>query len=734
MKRSGWLLALGLAMLMATLAARPLLIAAPQLRAEVDEGRFDARRAFDRLTRILGDQSPHPADSAANDAVRERLIAEMGAVGLEPRTSDDFACNSFVHNRVVNCARVVNIWATIGPDEGRHMLAVAHYDSALSGPGATDAGIGVATLLESAHLLRDRALERPVTFLLTDGEESGLIGARAFLERNPLAEQVEAAVNFEARGTEGPAIMFETSRPNAQAVHHFARSSGRPVANSLATDFYKMIPNSTDVAVFEERLWTILNFAVIGNETRYHSAGDNLAALSLRSLQHMGDQGSALIADLATAPTAVTTGERIYADLLGRYLVVLPAMLGLIILGLLLLLFAVHGWKRGGLGRSGIAFLAAVAGAAALAWLGQTTVGLFRAGDFWRAWPIASSIAVQFGALAATLFALRLLARDMKVERLRTAFWLFFLLLGTAVTLIAPGGAILFLLPTLPLAAAAFVPRAERIAAWASAFLLFLLLAPLLHLIEVLLFHGSAWIFAPLAVLILLPLLIELKPLVDGVGMRAVIAGGGVAAALAWLIVGLVPAYSEDRQQQFAIEYFLDSDSGVARWLVNNDGAPLPEGFEGFERGFEPHWSKRKRWSAPAPALALAAPAAELLGERRTHGGRRIRVRIAAGGAESVTLKVPTQAGAVAAGAPDFMRRFGQGSADDPFWLRCQGRSCDGAVFDLLLATQEPVELTLIGLHRGLPEEAAPFVAARPAHARPQYVIDGRYSVRRARF
>ena len=45
---------------------------------------FDANRAAARLARILGDQRPHPVDSAAGDAVRERLIAEMRGVGLEP--------------------------------------------------------------------------------------------------------------------------------------------------------------------------------------------------------------------------------------------------------------------------------------------------------------------------------------------------------------------------------------------------------------------------------------------------------------------------------------------------------------------------------------------------------------------------------------------------------------------------------------------------------------------------
>ena len=88
--------------------------------------------------------------------------------------------------------------------------------------------------------------------------------------------------------------MFETSRPNGAAIALYRAAAARPVANSLSTDLYGLIPNSTDVAVFEERPWTILNFAVIGNETRYHSAGDDLAALDRRSLQHMGEQALAV--------------------------------------------------------------------------------------------------------------------------------------------------------------------------------------------------------------------------------------------------------------------------------------------------------------------------------------------------------------------------------------------------------------------------------------------------------
>ena len=78
-----------------------------------------------------------------------------------------------------------------GPAAGRHLLLVSHYDCTPPGPGASDDGIGVATMLEIAPLLRGRALARPVTFLFDEGEELGLLGARAFLERDPLAARVD---------------------------------------------------------------------------------------------------------------------------------------------------------------------------------------------------------------------------------------------------------------------------------------------------------------------------------------------------------------------------------------------------------------------------------------------------------------------------------------------------------------------------------------------------------------
>jgi hypothetical protein len=734
MKRYPYLLlAAAFALLIGALALKSVTIEPPAVRTASDGG-FDTTRAVRRLDRILGDGQPHPVDSAASDSTRNRLMAEMRGVGLEPQVTDDFACNGFERAPVVACARVRNVVATIGSGRpGPHLLVVAHHDSSPVGPGAADDGIGIAALLETASLLNGVELSRPVTFLITDGEEVGLLGARAFLERNPLAARVDAVVNLEARGTTGPAIMFETSRPNGSALAAFR--SDRPVANSLTADFYRLIPNSTDVALFDERPWTILNFAIIGNETRYHSAGDTLDALDRRSVQHMGDQVFATVRHLATRGTPAAAGERHYVDIAGHALLVVPAMLSFVLLGILVVFFAWTAWRRrAGLGLATAAVVAGIIDAAILTWLGQWTIGLFRAGQWWRAHPEAVSLAMTVSALAACAAAI-LLVRGRPTETLRLAFWLVFLLLAVLISLVAPGGALLFVLP--PLVAAIGIGRRwERAAAVAAAALLFLLFAPLLALVETLLGHASAWTFAPLAAAILWPWLIELRPLFAAARVRVVAPALGLAVVAGWAWAALQPAYSDDRQQRFAIEYGWDSDTSRGRWAIAHDGAPLPDEMAalGRWRSEELSWSAAPRPALPAPALPIDPPRVTLVGSRQTPLGRAVRLRIASQGLDAVALRGPERARLRAVRAGGFLSEVGdEGGGARPI-LRCHGRSCDGATFDLFLAGREATEWIAIGTRYALPAEAQQLRSARPPNARPQYAPDLSVAVARIRF
>ncbi|HYN47068.1 MAG TPA: M20/M25/M40 family metallo-hydrolase, partial [Allosphingosinicella sp.] len=638
-------------------------------------------------------------------------------------------------NRNVSCARVRNLVATIGPAEGRHLLFVSHYDSTFAGPGAADDGIGVAAMLEVAEALRGRRLARPITFLFNEGEEMGLLGARAFLERDPLAGRVEIAVNLEARGVTGPAIMFETSRPNGPAIAFYRAAAARPVANSLSTDLYRLIPNSTDVAVFEARPWTILNFAVIGNETRYHSAGDVLAALDRRSLQHMGDQALAVTEQVAAGEAPQAEGERLYTDVLGRALIVLPLGFGLVMLGVLLLFFLVEGWRRRALGRPLLAMAVAVVGSAALAAAGHFILHLIRPGDFWRAFPMITTSAVYASALAACVAALLLAAGTAERTRLRAAFWLSFLALGAATCVVAPGAAIYFLAPPLAaglgMAGKRWSARSEQAGAILAVVLLYLSFGPALALFEELMNAEPQWIFAPLGAVILLPALIELRPLLARLPRLFVVAGAIDVAITFWLAAAFTPAYSADKQQLFTIEYVWDESANAGRFAINNDGAPVP--YDSAWERVEMPYTTRRRWAAPAPPVPVRAPTATLVAQQEIEGGRRIRVRLAMNGAEAVALIAPADTPLRGAGNGVFMRRFGRGEATDKYFVRCAGRACDGAEIDIVTGTARPVEFTIVGTRSGLPAAAAPLVRARPATARAQYGPDATIAIARTR-
>jgi hypothetical protein len=723
MKRTGLVVALLLSGLLAVMGAKSMLVPIPP--AGVEAGGFDTARAMGRLQHILGDQRPHPVDSAANDEVRERLVAELSALGLAPRIADTFTCNGASSGRTVSCARVRNVVATIGPNEGRHVLLVSHYDSTPTGPGAADDGIGVAAMLEAAAILKDRPLGRPVTLLFNEGEETGLIGARAFLDRDPLAARVDALVNLESRGTTGPAIMFETSRPNGRAIRHYARSVTGPAANSLTTDFSRLIPNQTDVAVLKERPWTILNFAIIGNETRYHSPDDRLANLDPRSLRHMGDQALQTTADLAGGGTAPAGGELLYGDILAIGLVTLPLWFGLALLGALLLGFAWLAWsRRGGVSRGAAALLLAMVDAALTAFILHWLIGWLRPGEYWRAYPEWISLAIDATAMASAAVALLWMTRGTALDRLRLAFWLVFLLLGAGICLVAPGAAIYFLLPPLLAVVGLVWPRVERIATGLALLALAVHWLPLLHLSQVLLDFDYGWVFAPVSVLILFPFLIELKCGLARLGRGRATAAMAALAVLAWLPAALAPAYSPERKQRLSLEYVWDESTGKARWMAYHDRGPLPAEMGSLERGVEVPWSSYRRWAVEARGPAVAPPLLEGISGRSDGGNRLVSFRLRMRGSDVVRLVGPKGARFLAVKAGGSIRRFGKGETKEAPVLRCHGRSCDGLEVALLVAGTAPLEATVIGTRSGLPPEGAALAGARPGTAQPQYVPD----------
>jgi hypothetical protein len=712
--------------LLGALAATPLLVQPPEVRTSSGPGQFDAVRAKARLATILGNQQPHPADSFGDDAVRARLIGQIDALGLHPIVRDQFACNEIYKQRGVSCARVKNVIVALGPATGKALLLNAHYDSTPVGPAAADDGVGVATLLEVASILKNERLNRPVIFLFNEGEELGLIGARAFMA-DPLSGRVDSLVNLEARGTTGPVTMFETSLPNAPPVRAFARAVDRPFANSLTTDFYRQLPNYTDVNSFSERGWLTLNFAMIGNETRYHSPGDDIASLDARSLQHMGDQTLSLARELSTG-TPTGGGTLLFADIAGRQLVMLPAVAGYGLLGVLVIGFAAISFRRGGLWGGLAILVTGIVIGAALAWAGTFLMGLARPGSFWRAYPLWMHLAAYACGLLGAVAALAYIGRRLTIQQLRSSFWLGFLLFGVAIFIIAPGGVIYFLLPPL-IALIGVLVKQERIGAIVAAVLLWLTFGEILALLGDLMNNGPFFIFAPLALIIAMPWLIEAKSLI---GKHAT----AVAAALmlvGWAAVAAVPAYSADRQQRFLIQHATDTATGKAYWSIVNDRAPLPRNYgnvAGWHRAELPH-IEGKRWIAPAASLAdLTAPKLQLLASSRNGDLRTITFRLETNGAETIFVEGPKDAQIVSAGSGNFVRPIAR-DTEGEYYLSCFGRSCDGAQLQFTTRNANPIAFTLIGMRRGLPATAGPLLGQRPRFARPQYSPDATLTISR---
>ena len=707
--------ALALAFLLAVFALKGLLLVPP---APSPSAEFDTERAIGRLERILGDQRPHPVDSAANDAVRARLIDELRGLGLSPVVRERPDCRALPESPVVSCSLTRNVVAVIGADRpGKALLLNAHYDSTPAGPGAADDGIGVAVLLEIAADLRSKPPAQPVILLFNEGEEYGLNGAGAFVGGDPLARHVGSLINLEARGVDGPAFMFETSELNGPAIDAFAAATRRPYANSLTADFAKLIPNYTDVVVFKDRGWKTLSYAIVGNETRYHSPGDRVEALDRRSLYHMGSEA---LAATRTLPGANGSGQRVYADIAGRLFLSLPLALAALLLAGLFLGSAWIGWRKRALGRPLLACAVAVTAGIAVAFALAYAAGLIRAGDYWRAYPLVSYMAVYAALLAAMLGALRGLGGRTDRDSLRAACWLLTVALGGLLSLLVPGSMIFFLVaPALALAAWAW-PKGRTPLLWAAALIQLLMFAQLLASIELLLIDGPLWAVAPLAALAALPFLVEIarSP------MRWPLIGLTALALLLWAAALLAPRSSAERPLAFTIDYIRDDDGREAHWAVASKQAPLPAEWSTFgkwKRGELPY-SGRTRWLAQAPPLVIPAGSVTVLGEKRSPSGRTVRLRFDRGGADTVALRFAKGVTVRAMGLAE--RPWPIEGAEGQAVLRCSGRSCDGMVADVELEGTKPVEAAVIATRFELPPEGARLQAARPHNAHSQYGTD----------
>jgi hypothetical protein len=716
-------------------------------------GEFSSGRAMRHVREMA--RAPHPTGSAENERVRSYLLGELRALGVEPEVqSAEFVPRQRPGGFPAAAGRVHNVVARVpGTGNSRALMLAAHYDSVPTGPGATDDAAGVAALLETLRALKTGPpLKNDLVLLVTDGEELGLIGARAFAEQHPWMKDVGLALNFEGRGAGGPSMMFETSDGNGLLIRELARSAPSVVANSLMYAVYKRLPNDTDMTVFKEAGAAGLNFAYADRITHYHTRLDNADELEEGSLQHHGSYALALARRFGALDLRETRErDAVYFNLLGTLFVHYSEVWALPLAALAAVLFVLVvllGLKRraltfGGMAAGFFAFLVAAVSAWAVATGAWRLARKLIAGGFeslpsrtpYNLPPYGVGFVLLTLAVAALVYAL-LFRRARAADLLAGAllWWLLLLLLTTA---LLPLGSFMYAWPLLCVVPglALLVFRGEgRIVSPTSQLALalcavpaVLLFAPLTYMFFMMLGMELAGFYMVLTVLLVGLAVPQLLPLLTARG-RWLLPSALALAGVGFVVAGVAGSgFDAHRRKVNSVFYLLDADAGRARWVSMD--ARVDEWTsqfvgEGASRESVAHvfpWLRPHGWQREAPPLALPAPGVEVLEDRSAGDGVRsllLRITSARGAPSLLAFTGPET---VVRRAFVNRKPLIESGDDVPQGLRLSYAAPPAEGFELLLEIRDasPLRLVLEDISYELPGVPGPGLDARPPHMMP---------------
>ncbi|WP_176444632.1 M28 family peptidase [Paenibacillus herberti] len=328
----------------------------PAQQNPVPEGDFSIDRAMGYLKEVA--KEPHPSGSAAHAEVRDYLVQQFQQLGIEVEVQQKeiSQIKNVIYPQEDPKLSMYNILATIPgkSDSDNAVLITAHYDSKKGSPGTSDDGYGVATILESARAIKNGPQpQNTIYFLLSDGEELGLVGASAFAENKSIMDQTKVIINMEARGNKGVPVLFETNTNNLELIQTFQKEAQYPIAYSFAYEVYRLLPNDTDFTVYKNSGKQGYNFANIDGRDFYHAAKDTYDQASTGTLQHLGLQVLPLLKKYAFMDAAQFKGiedsdhNAVYFPLFQKNLIVyseayvIPLLIGLLLLALVTLSVAI---------------------------------------------------------------------------------------------------------------------------------------------------------------------------------------------------------------------------------------------------------------------------------------------------------------------------------------------------------------------------------------------------------
>ncbi len=594
---------------------------------------FSAERALRHVVQIA--QRPHPMGTADHDRVRDYIVDQLSRLGLRPQIQQATA----IGTRYRQAGRVQNILARLpGSDQnGKAVLIMVHYDGVEAGPAASDDGAAAGALLETLRALRARKqpLAHDIVALFTDGEESGLLGAAAFVREHPWAKDVAVVLNFEARGTSGRSFMFETGTGNLDAARAL-RTAGNATAGSVFATIYRLLPNDTDFSETAVLGLPGLNFAFADGVERYHTSRDDLAHLNPGSLQHHGSQMLAMAKTFASESLPrPRTGDGVFFDLPIIGLVVYPQGLELpLAIIALALVIALLVRDRKGVVTGWLAAMVAIALSGGIAW----AVGRMLSGP--AVWSGLFATGIVLLALSVTAACYAVGKRRSTPRGLHVGALIVWLAIALELAIRIPGISYLFTWPLLFAAGAALVRRRHEIGEWATAVVALLMLVGFFYGVSVVMLGvaGGGAIALGVAASLLMLLLAPLLELIAG-NTRwsgAPWLAGGAVVFLA--IAALTVHPSADHPLRTALVYAENADSTDA-WLGTLGSARDSWTRDAIAAGRHepsPEWTaylsdNSSRFTGRKVArLPLAAPKASLVGDTLLDGIRRVVLHVSA--------------------------------------------------------------------------------------------------------
>ena len=255
---------------------------------------FDGDRAWEHLRRQVS-FGPRPPGSEAAARTRAYLVEQLRASGIEVR-EDCFEAET--PNGPIT---MVNVVATIPGKRAERIGLASHYDTKLAPDfrfvGANDGGSSTAALLELGRVLRRRANPFSIELLFFDGEEAinwdwegydNTYGSRHHVEQaqsSGTLAGMRALILLDLIGDRHLNIRRESTLTEwlTDLVWNTAREMGHGAqflseAVSIDDDhsaFLRAGVPSVNIIDLDYRPW--------------HTASDDLPALSQRSIQIVGD-------------------------------------------------------------------------------------------------------------------------------------------------------------------------------------------------------------------------------------------------------------------------------------------------------------------------------------------------------------------------------------------------------------------------------------------------------------